>query len=217
MFSDNVERWRPVVNEELARLNIPLPADLILAVIHVESRGHAGSTNDKSGASGLMQVMPKTLDWYNKQRGEIIPLVWLRDKQHAGEQIRVGIWVLAQFWRGAYQYLRDRIAEIPTDELARIADLFYVAGPGATKKKLDKLSIPFFSFVEQKFPDWNALPHPRNVFAKLPEPMIWNLSELSKWLETSVLRNRRAQMGAVAVLAAAGLAYWFLIKKGKPK
>lgn len=214
-WGPKVERWREIVLNELSRQKMPLPTDLGLAVIHVESRGYPGSTNEKSGASGLMQVMPKTLQWYNTQTGDTVTLAQMRSKGHPVEQIRVGLWVLGQFWRGAYRYLRDRVSEIPADELARIADLFYVAGPGATKKRLDKLEIPFFSYVEARFPEWNALPHPRNVFKVLPESVNWRPDDISSWLEGSVKAIRKEKRSVSLVLAALIAGYWYLMRRQK--
>lgn len=212
-WKNAVERWRPVVVSELNRAGIPLPPNLILSVIHVESRGHPGSTNSKSGASGLMQVMPKTLGWYNKQTGDNISLAQLRSKEYPVQQIRVGIWVLARFWHGAHSYLQEKLTEIPIDELAKISDLFYVAGPGATKQRLDKLKIPFFKYVEQRFPKWNALLHPRNVFGNLPSNTLWDVPALSKWLGTALRRARRIRDGSLLAIAAVALGYWIFLKK----
>lgn len=213
----SVERWRSLVQEELSISGIPLPDDLVLALIWTESRGHPGSTNEKSGASGLMQVMPNTLSWYNQQTGNNIPLSTLRSTAKPREQIRVGIWVLGQFWRSAYRYLRDRLNEVPTDELGKIADLFYVAGPGATKHKLDKLQIPFYKYVAQRWPEWNALPHVLNVWSHLPDTVAWDLAELSKWLESSVVLSKKAKNGAIAAIAAVILGYWWFIRRKNAK
>lgn len=211
-FGEKVKRWRTIVEEELSRSKVPLPSDLILAVIHVESRGYPGSTNEKSGASGLMQVMPKTLEWYNRQTGDNISLSKLRG-DYPREQIRVGIWVLAQFWRGAYRYLSSRLTDVPTDELAKIADLFYVAGPGAVKRRLDKLDIPFFRYVESRFPKWNALPHPRNVWKALPSAVPWRVDEIARWLKTSERRMRLVRENAIWLMVAVLVAYWLFLRK----
>lgn len=214
-WKKQVERWRDMVREEQVRSTSPLPENLILSVIHVESRGYPGSTNPKSGASGLMQVMPNTLAWYNQQTGDNIPLDQLRSKTHPREQIRVGLWVMHQFWRGAHRYLTDRLTDIPVDELAKIADLFYVAGPGAAKKRLDKLEIPFFHYAEQRFPKWNALPHPRNVWKILPTDTLWNTEAISKWLKGGVKEVKKTKSTAILLIAAMAIGYWWFMKKGK--
>ena len=68
----NTARWAPLVLTELQKQSLPLPVELILAVIDVESRGVTGLVNPKSGASGLMQVMPIALKHYNRySRGKI--------------------------------------------------------------------------------------------------------------------------------------------------
>lgn len=210
-----VERWRDTVRSELSRINSPLPENLVLAVIHVESRGYPGNANAKSGASGLMQVMPGTLKWYNRQTDSKISLDQLRSTQFPVEQIRVGIWVMGQFWRSAHKYLSARLTDIPVDELGKIADLFYVAGPAAAKKRLDKLDIPFFSYAENAYPKWNALPHPRNVWAILPNDTLWDTERISNWLKSSVSRIKTTSGNAILILAAMAAAYWWFLKGTK--
>jgi len=215
-MSKQVEQWRGTVERELNRQSVPLPVDLVLDLIWVESRGKAGNTNAKSGASGLMQVMPGTLDWYNKQNTAKIPLAHLRSPNYGAEQIRVGIWVLAQFWKGAYKYLKGRLETIPTEQLARIADLFYVAGPGATKKKLDKVDPPFLEAVAERFPTWNALPHPRNVFKRFDARGVdWDLDSISKWLHGKVTKEKIAEGLSILALAAVLVIYWFVLREKK--
>jgi hypothetical protein len=214
MWSDKVERWRDVVSSELTRQRVPLPADLVLGLIHVESRGYPGNANPKSGASGLLQVIPGTLEWYN-ERNPRVSLEQLRSPNHPTEQIRVGIWVLAQFWHGAYRYLRSRLADIPVDELAKVADLYYVAGPGSVNSHLAKVDPPFLSALEARYPSWNALPHPRNVWAVLPAELSWDLPGIAKWLETSAVKSRKAEQSAIVLLGLAGVAYYYFIKRKK--
>lgn len=219
MVTKKVEKWAPAVKAELERTGIPLPADLILSVIHTESRGKPGLVNKKSGASGLTQVMPNTLQWYNEShKGAPVTLEELRSatEQAAVKQIRVGIWVLSRFWKGAFNYLSGRLGEVPIDELARIADLFYVAGPGATKKKLDKLDNPTWAAVEARFPQWNALPHPRNVFSRL-EGIQWPVDAISKWLKTGDLLSLNPTPEDGFVIAVLGiLVAWYLLRGKGP-
>jgi hypothetical protein len=211
-------KWLPQIHAELERQSIPIPGALIAALIHVESRGVPGLTNPTSGASGLLQVMPKTLEWYNEKNSPI-PLAVLRSPSGSTEQIRVGIWVLSRFWRSAYEYLRKRQSTIPVEQLAEIADLFYVAGPGASREHLDQVEPATLSALEQRFPTWNALPHPRNVFALGPFP--FDLARISAWLETGYLSRRRAEkIGALAALLIFWLAgQWLgkLSEKRTPK
>jgi len=217
----NVERWREIAAQELERQGVPLPVDLILGVIWTESRGKPGIVHPKSKASGLTQVMPNTLKWYNEQNaGAPVPLEHLRSPDYGREQIRVGIWVLAQFWKGAYRYLKKRLDEIPTEQLARIADLFYVAGPGATKKKLDKVDPPFLEAVEATFPKWNALPHPHNVFKQVPKDTFWDLDSISKWLHGSVTKEKVTKGISILALGVILIIYWYFLREkenGKDK
>lgn len=200
------DKWLPEIAVELHAQQVPLPPELIAALVHVESRGVAGATNQSSGASGLLQVMPGTLKWYNESHASV-PLEYLRSSQHGREQLRVGIWVLSQFWKSAYRYLRKRQKTIPVEQLAEIADLFYVAGPGATTKRLDQVEPATLAAIRERFPGWNALPHPKNVFEL--GPFSFELDAISKWLESGYQSRRTSeQIGALAAL----LLFWLVSK-----
>ena len=214
-----------IANEELTRAGAPLPIELIESLIWVESRGKIGATNPHSGASGLMQVMPGTLTWYQKSAKD--PSITLEHLRGAGidnarRQIRVGIWCIKQFWKSAYDYLKPRLGIVPVDELAKIADLFYVAGPGATRKKLDKINPPTFAQIEKTFPEWNALPHPKNVFSYNAETgwneNAWDLMGIDKWLRGSpfitTIKNPISGFLVAGILLA--LASHFLAIKEQP-
>jgi len=220
-FQKSVSQWSPVVDAELARSQIPLPRDLLLALIHVESRGRAGLVNQKSSASGLLQVMPNTLSWYNEShKANPVQLSELRSSgaDAAVKQIRVGLWVLSRFWKSAYNYLSGKLANVPIEDLSHIADLFYVAGPGATRKRLDKLDYPSWAAVQAANPKWNALPHPRNVFAKL-EGLEWPTDAISQWLGSAGLFDDKpsAQDGFVISLLGVLIAWYFIRGKGPNK
>lgn len=214
-----VLKWTPLVSAELAAQEVPLPTSLILSVIDVESNGHAGVVNPKSGASGLMQVMPGTLKDFNQRHGKNYPLASMRSSSEADarKQIEVGTAVLAHYWKRAYQYLKKRLGDVPVDELGHIADLFYAAGPGATMKRLDKLAVPTWAAVQNAFPNWNALPHPTKIFST---PHQWDLNKLGTWLEGPLSKIGKLPadpktgfaLGVILLMAA----YW-LMKKGKNK
>jgi len=216
--SPSVTRWEPIVATELSARSIPLPKELVLAVIWVESRGKPGLVNPKSGASGLMQIMPTTLQDFNQRHGTNYTLADMRgeSKDAAIKQIRVGVDIIAHYWKKAYQYLSSRLEHVPIDELGRIADLFYVAGPGATRKKLDKLPVPVWAAVKDAYPKWNALPHPTKVFA---EPKPWDISSISSWLDGELSKlpivkdpKQGFAFGVLILMAA----YWYMAK-GKNK
>lgn len=219
MFLTSVKRWRPMVSAELARQSVPLPTELILAVLQRESNGVPGTVNQKSGASGLLQVMPGTLKDFNKREKKKYTLSDMRssDLSSAQKQIEVGISTLASFWRSAYRYLSDRLPNVPIDELSRIADLFYAAGPGAVQKRLDPIS-PTWNAVQAHYPNWNALPHPRHVFELVDsENTQWNLPAISAWLDTGAgaitTLKKPAQGFAVGLLII--LAAYVFMKRGK--
>lgn len=190
VYPKNVERWRATALAELSKQQIPLPVELILSIIERESAGFAGNVNEKSGASGLMQVMPVALKDYNQRHGTTYSMADMRgtDGLSAQRQIEVGVGIVGHFWKSAYKYLSGRYGQSPVsiDEVARIADLFFAAGPGATQSRLNTMQPPFWENVQTKYPTWNALPHPRHVFA---EPKPWNLPAIQAWLDTAQKKN----------------------------
>jgi hypothetical protein len=212
-----VQQWAPLVRAELAYQNIPLPTDLILSVIRVESGGKAGLTNPAGGASGLMQVLPVTLQDYNQRHQDNYTLADMRgeDLNSARAQIRVGLSTLARYWKRAYEYLSSRLPTVPILDLSRIADLFYRAGPGATIKQLDKLSQPTFSALKTAFPDWEPLRHPTRVFKTEP---VWNVDNIGNWLEgvlsTVPPEKLSPKQGFAIAIVALAVASW-LMSRGK--
>lgn len=157
-FPSAVERWRAMAQEEIARQGVPFPVELVLSVIRKESGGQTGIQSHK-GASGLMQVMPGTLAEYNKYHTTKYDISDLRAKTQAAAsiQIRVGIWVLKTYWQSAWRYLKDRLPQITIETLSKIASIFYVAGPGAGRKKLDKISKPTYDELAAKYPNWDPV------------------------------------------------------------
>lgn len=208
--------WAPIVQQELSSQGIPLPIELILAVIDIESQGVPGIENEKSGASGLMQVMPVVVEDYNNAHKQKTSIERMRDPNLGKEQIKVGIWILGQFWKGAYSYLKKRLTTVPIDELMKIADLFYVAGPGAAKKRLNKLSVPSWNAVQSSYPEWNALPHTKKAIEKT-EGVIFDLDSIGKWLEGAVgkIDQKKGVSMAVVIIAAGMLLMRYLNDKEK--
>jgi hypothetical protein len=208
-----VERWRQIVTEELSRQSIPLPVDLILGIIHAESGGIPGVKATGSSAAGLMQVKASNVKWYNEQTGDNISQSVMTSPSGGREQIRVGLWILSHFWHAAYRYLRSRLEEIPTEDLAKIADLMYVIGPGAVRKRLDKLSVPLYPQWEAAYHDLEGSRHPRRVWKQFDTPLVWNLTAISTWLESKLKKVFKARRGGIIMTAAIALAYWFFMRK----
>ena len=214
-FKPNVERWRDSASKALNNYKVPLPVDLVLSIIRVESNGKPGIVNPNSGASGLMQVMPVVVSDYNKAHGTNHTMSDVRSKHSSDLQIKIGVWVLARFYKAAYNYLLKRLGEVPLDQLVPIADLFYAAGPGATRKRLEKLPKPTYEALKAKFPNWQPYVHQDRLFQTLPPWSQWDMQTLSEWLHGGVIdvikRNPRIS-GAVALLMVAA-AMLFLRRK----
>ena len=156
-FPTAVERWRAVAEGEIARLSLPLPVELVLAVIRKESGGDTSALSSV-GASGLMQVMPGTLGHYNQVNRTSYTVSQLRGSSAADAkiQIRVGLWVLKTYWRSAYRYLSRRTQNIGVETLSKIASIFYVAGPGNARRKLDQVD-PSYNALAARYPNWSPI------------------------------------------------------------
>lgn len=221
-YSSPVEKWRPWALQELTRQKIPLPVELILSVMARESAGKIGDVNPKSGASGLMQIMPVALADYNQRHGTSYTMADMRgeDELSGRKQVEVGIGTIGHFWKSAFKYLSSRYGQIPVpvDELAPIADLYYAAGPKPVIKRLNQIGPPFWPNVQTAFPEWNALPHPRHV---LKEPKPWNLSAIDAWLGEPSKKKwinipENPETGfAIGVLILCAAFYFIGGKKGK--
>lgn len=58
MSLEDTLKWGPIVTALVAGCPPPIEVSAILAIIYIESRGDPGAINDKSMATGLMQIMP---------------------------------------------------------------------------------------------------------------------------------------------------------------
>ena len=209
-FPRAVERWRGIVRSELERGNYPWPAELILALIHTESAGVAGAVNQASGASGLMQVMPIVVKGFNRKYGTNLTMDTMRAKtpEAVRLQIRIGLNALANFWRNAYVELGRR-AEIPVSDLARIADLWYVAGGRYAKRALRRSPAPTWTAIAAANPG-RAVTHAETVWERTHRAVpIWDYAAIDAFLGK---KYRPARSGFLAGLILIGLASRFLPK-----
>lgn len=206
-----VDKWRGLVVEELQKAGYPLPPEHVLAVMDRESRGKVGVVNPKSGASGLMQVMPIALKDYNQNNKDKYTMATLREKTDyaARVQIRVGLWILARFVKGAYKYLKKKLGEVALDDLIRTADFYYAAGPGNARKKLDKVPRPTYDNVKARFPDWDRIVPAQRVWDWVGKHGgQWDIPAIDRWLESNILiEHKKTTSGAILGLIALALFY----------
>lgn len=211
-----VERWRPVVEQELARLKAPLPPEHVLSVMQRESGGNPGAVNTSSGASGLLQVMPIALKDYNQNHRVKYTMAQLRghSSQSTAIQVRVGLWVLMTFVKGAYRYLKKRLGQVALDDLIRVADTFYATGPARARARLNKLSSPTWEAIRARFPTWDRVRPAELVWNRANAwGGVWSLPAIDKWLESElVLDNKKTAGGAIVGLLLC-LAAWYYFKK----
>lgn len=226
-----ITRFRPIIEEEIARHKYPFPPELIMALISVESGGKIGEINTSSGASGLMQIMPIALKDFNLRSGQT-PLTMQQLQSTADtaahDQIRIGMWLLSQFWRGAYRFLKRKMGSVQLSDLVRIADSFYAAGPHRMRQIIGNMPAPTFDNAYRAFPNSNALGHAKKVWdralgagVKFDEPLIWNWLKRQPSTETTddstestePFNRRPAIDGVIFALILIGIG-WALFSKG---
>lgn len=197
----SVEKWKGIAQSELYRLGAPLPVELVLAIVRRESNGTAGAVNPKSGASGLMQVMPVALKDYNQNHSDKYTMADLRntDQRSAKIQIRVGVWILIQFFRSAYRYLKSRLSTVSLDDLVKITDTFYAAGPANSKGRLNKI-VPTWENVKSSFPTWDRIKPAELIWQRSNDwGAKWDLSSIDSWLESNLSTNTKKTMSGAII------------------
>jgi hypothetical protein len=214
-----IEKWRATAQRELDRLGAPLPASQVLAIIWRESNGRVGAQNP-SGASGLMQVMPIALKTFNQNHAQKYTMEQLRatDLASAAIQIRVGTWTLTQFVKSAYKYLKSRIGDVPLDDLVKVTDTFYAAGPGRARGRLDRIQNPTWSNIKARFPNWHRIIPAELVWSRANDDGAnWALSDIDSWLEGQVIEENKKDIGGALLGVLVIVAAWFYFKKGGRK
>lgn len=212
-FPDRISRWASIAQSEIQRLNLPFPVDYVLGILQRESNGTSGAVNKSSGASGLMQIMPITLKDYNQRNGTNYTMAQLRDPNRADLQIRVGVWVLKTFMRSAFNYLKKRLSTVPLDDLVRVTDTFYAAGPGNSRKKLDKI-VPTWANVVSTYPSWDRIKPAELVWQRSNDSSSWDLPAVDQWLGIEIDDEKKKQIGgALVALLIIAIALMSLKKK----
>lgn len=217
-MTKGIAQWRALIDSELDKSGYPLPPELVEAVMHRESRGRVGAVNPSSGASGLMQVMPIALKDYNQNHTQKYKMSDLRSKTSAGArvQVRVGLWILGRFWRAAYKYMKKKLATVALDDLAKISDIFYAAGPGNARKRLDKI-VPTYDNAKAAFPKWDRIIPAQKVWDYVASAGgDWKLQAIDDWLESGVLiEKKKTYMGAALGVVIIAIAVWYFQKGSK--
>ncbi len=205
-----LEKWRDLVIQELKRARAPFPPEYVMSIIERESKGRAGALNPTAGDSGLMQVIPKSLRHYNNNHSRKHTLEQLRssDRASAAIQIRVGLWILSQFTKSAYRYLKQRLPNVPVDDLMKVTDTFYASGPGRVKPKLDRIAKPTWDAIKARYPGWHRIEPAEFVWNFSKEGGAnWDLPLMDQWLEGEIVVEDKttisgALIGILIIMAA---------------
>jgi hypothetical protein len=219
-FPPSVLRWEALTREEIARGGYPFPVEYPLSVCLVESGGSVGEVNPKSGASGLMQVMPGTLATYNKNNSPDVPLSHLRSTNpiYAPEQMRVGLWVMGRYLKQGYNWIVETTPNPALSDIIKISDLMYVRGPAGVKRDFKNTTPHTFAAMETALPNYQPFAHPRKVWkwTTVNNNPVWDVEGIDRWV-TGVeeppaipppnIATTNGFMGALLILA---LASWYL-------
>jgi hypothetical protein len=194
---------RQIVLAELDRGGYPFPPEFVESIIQSESGAIVGKVNLKSGASGLMQIMPIALREYNRRSGDRLKMRDMRSTDRPGAilQVRVGLHILGIYWRGAYKYMADRLRVVQLPDLAKIAQLFYVAGPNAAKKRLKVLRSPTFAAFAKRYPSYVSLPYIRKIWARSQAANAqWSDRQIDRWVRGDVQDGGASDEPLIAAL-----------------
>lgn len=155
-LAEHDRRWRAVAQAEIDRIGSDLPAALVLAVWWRESRGVPGIRNlDGGAASGLGQLLPIAVDFYNQNHATSYTIADLRgtDERSIAIQVQTSIWLLRWNLSRAVQWLPDTD---PRDQYL-VALLSYAQGWRAVRERLNGLrrkGIPLsWSSLRACYPD----------------------------------------------------------------
>lgn len=221
-FPNSVIRWGDLARSEVERGGYPFPPEYPLSVCLVESRGYPGLVNPKSGASGLMQVMPITLKGYNRNNSPDIPLSHLRSKDHATAQMRVGLWVMGRYLKKGYAWISETNPNPPLSDLIKISDLMYVAGPNKIIRKFKAVSSRTYDNLVAHDPDWQPFDHPNKVWKWAAEKNnpTWDMPAIDSWVSGTstppenpppdIASSANGFLGALLILS---LASWYLANR----
>lgn len=204
-FKPTVERWRTQVRYELDRQKVPLPEDLILSLISIESSGIPGLINPRSNASGLGQIMPIALKQYNMYNPTIDwQTMRQKTREAANAQIRVLVWTLAQYW---IIMAKSKAILGTVGELARFADCAYTVGQKHVFDRIEKLPVPTWKNFFDKHFAWAPIKnHTTKVFRLFDDSQLDETSILA-WL-----KSRSKTLLAKASLLSPGIvAIFFLL------
>lgn len=134
----------------------------------------------------------------------------MRSKHGGREQIRVGEWVLAKFWKSAYKWIREKRETVPVGELVHWGAAFYVAGPGRVQKMARGMARTWPSW-QSRYPQSNITKYVDRVWKTTEEQHPhWDLEKIDDFLERKPDLIAKKNMGGLImgllVIAFASLA-----------
>lgn len=213
-MTPNVSRWLDHVKSELARVDNPLPPEQILVLIERESGGNPNAINPTRGDSGLMQVIPESLETYNNNHADKYTMSQLRGS--AQIQIRVGLWILSHYIKKVYKYLKSKIGSVPLDDLIKFSDASYASGWGNVKPKIDQSPQFTWNSVKQKFPNWGRIVPSEKIWTRANEEgATWSLPALDQWIEGSLADDTKQNINGAIVGLLIILIAWAMFGRKK--
>lgn len=212
-----IEKWKAMVQSEIARAGYPIPAEHALAIIRRESNGKAGALNPTGGDSGLMQLRPIALEEYNRNHNQKYTMGQLRgtSDESARIQIRVGLWILLYYLRAAYKYIKKRVGEVALDDLIKITDAMYAMGAAGARQKLDKVDPLTWDEIKRKFPAWHRIDPAEKIWSRANDyGANWSIESIGRWLEGQITdETKKATGGAILGILLIAIAWFYLSRR----
>jgi len=217
-MTPQVEKWFETVRSELSRVGNPLPPEYILTLISRESNGNPGVVNPSRGDSGLMQVIPESLETYNNNHRDKYTIDQLRGKTQgsAAIQIRVGLWILSFYLKKVYKYLKSKLGAVPLDDLIKFTDASYASGWGNVKPKIDGAQSPTWDGVKSRYPNWGRITPAEKIWDTANnEGASWSLPSIDAWIEGTISDDTKKNIDGAVVGLLIILIAWAIFGRNK--
>jgi len=222
VVASRVEALRGAISEVIASQHLPIPTELIMGLVDLESGGDPTQINPNSGAMGLTQLMPIAIKDYNQRHKTTHSAASVMASPKL--QLEIGVDIYAQYLRKAWRLLAGKVP-FNTRDIVSTALMCYVWGPGNVELFFKKIESPTWDFIQQNYHDSKAPKYARVVLSRAAElNPVWNDEALKSWLSatspggytpTVPLISDSNRKGVVLALALFALGFWVINDNGK--
>ena len=221
MVAGRVEAMRGAISDVIASQNLPIPVELLMGLVDLESGGDPTQINPNSGAMGTFQLMPIAIADYNRRHKTAhTPATVMASPKL---QIEIGADIFGQYLRKAWRLLSGKIP-YNTRDIVSTALMCYVSGPRTIEKMLSGIDVPTYQFVQKLEGPTKQATYARVVLSRTEElNPTWDDKALNSWLSSVPagatdpnvpLISENNRKGVIVALALFALGMW-VIADGK--